>query len=67
MFINKPFYWFIKTIVVFGVFIVMPEGEKHWGCKYIVISGHNLPSPVGIGLTDLPNINGLGSGITAAV
>ena len=37
----------------------------------VVIGGDNLPSPVGIGLTDLPNIGGasgppgpLGSGIT---
>ena len=33
----------------------------------IVIGGDNLPSPVGIGLTDLPNIGGTsgpGSGIT---
>ena len=37
----------------------------------IVIGGDNLPSPVGIGLTDLPNIGGAsgppgppGSGIT---
>ena len=35
---------------------VMPEGEKHWGCQYVVIGGDNLPSPVGIGLTDRPNI-----------
>ena len=27
-----------------------------------VIGGDNLPSPVGIGLTDLPNIGGGGSG-----
>ena len=45
---------------------VMPEGEKA-----VVISGDNLPSPVGIGLTDPPNIGGAsgppgppGSGIT---
>ena len=31
---------------------VMPEGEKYWGCQV----GDNLPSPVGIGLSDLPNI-----------
>ena len=35
----------------------------------VVIGGDNLPSPVGIGLTDLPNIGGAsgppGSGITA--
>ena len=38
----------------------------------VVIGGDNLPLPVGIGLTDLPNIGGasgppgpLGSGITA--
>ena len=24
----------------------------------VVIGGHNLPSPVGIGLTDLPNMGG---------
>ena len=35
---------------------VMPEGEKNWGPK--VIGGDNLPSLVGIGLTDLPNIGG---------
>ena len=33
---------------------VMPEGKKHWGCQK-VIGGDNLPSPVGIGLTVLPN------------
>ena len=45
---------------------VMPEGEKHWGVP-VVIGGDNLPSPVGIGLTDLPNIGGASpssSGIT---
>ena len=31
---------------------VMPEGKKHWGCQK-VLGGDNLPSPVGIGLTDL--------------
>ena len=43
----------------------MPEGENIGG-------GDNQPSPVGIGLTDLPNIEGAsgppgppGSGITA--
>ena len=41
---------------------VMLEGEKHWGVP-VVIGGDNLPSPVGIGLTDLPNIGGP-SGIT---
>ena len=34
---------------------VMLEGEKHRGVP-VVIGGDNLPSPVGIGLTDLPNI-----------
>ena len=34
---------------------VMPEGEKlFWGP--VVIGEDNLPSPVGIGLTELPNI-----------
>ena len=39
-----------------------------------MIGGDNLPSPVGIGLTDLPNIGGAsgppgppGSGITAGI
>ena len=50
---------------------VMPEGEKLWGGA-VVISGDNLPSPVGIGLTDPPNIGGPvapppGSGIIALV
>ena len=36
----------------------MPEGEKYWGCQYIVIGGDNLLSPVEMGLTDLPNIGG---------
>ena len=52
----------------------MPEGEKHWGLP-IVIGGDNLPSPVEIGLTDLPNIRGAsgppagppGYGITATI
>ena len=35
----------------------MPEGEKTLGVP-VVISGYNQPSPVGIGLTDLPNIGG---------
>ena len=35
----------------------MPEGEKHWGLP-VVIGGDNLPSPVEIGLADLPNIWG---------
>ena len=35
----------------------MPEGEKHCGGP-AVIGGDNLPSPVAIGLTDLPNIGG---------
>ena len=30
----------------------MPEGEKHRGVPAL-IGGDNLPSPVGIGLTDL--------------
>ena len=44
----------------------MPEGEKHGGVP-LVIGGDNLPSPVEIGLTDLPNIGASGppcSGIT---
>ena len=35
----------------------MPEGEKHGGVP-VAIGGDNLPSPFGIGLTDLPNIGG---------
>ena len=35
----------------------MPEGEKTLGVP-VVIGGDNLPSPVGIGLTDLANIGG---------
>ena len=34
---------------------VMPEGERYWGVP-VIIGGDNLPSPVAIGLTDLPNI-----------
>ena len=34
----------------------MPEGEKHWGASKK--GEDNLPSPVGIKLTDLPNIGG---------
>ena len=34
----------------------MPEGEKIGG--QVVIGGDNMPSPVGKGLTDLPNIGG---------
>ena len=30
----------------------MPEGEKYWGVPVVII----CPPPVGIGLTDLPNI-----------
>ena len=29
----------------------MPEGEKIWGCR----CGQNLPTLVGIGLTETPN------------
>ena len=36
----------------------MPEGEKFFLGGAVVIGGDNLPSPVGIGLTDLPNIGG---------
>mgnify|MGYP001279501195 CR=1 FL=1 len=37
----------------------MPEGEKKIGGGGAeVIGGDNLPPPVGIGLTDLPNIGG---------
>ena len=47
----------------------MPEGEKIGG--QVVIGGDNMPSPVGIGLSDLPNIGGAigppGSGITELV
>ena len=42
-----------------GLSAVMPEGEKHWGMP-VVIDGDNLPSPVEIGLSDLPNIGGRG-------
>ena len=35
----------------------MPEGEKKF-LGPVVIGGDNLPSPVGIGLTDLLNIGG---------
>ena len=47
----------------------MPEGEKLWGGgQYYVIGGDNLPSPVGIGLTDPANIGGpAGSDITGHV
>ena len=34
---------------------VMPKGEKKL-VGLVVIGGDNLPSPVGIGLIDLPNI-----------
>ena len=49
---------------------MIPEGEKHWAGVPVVIGGDNLPSPVGIGLADLPNIGvgppgPPGSGITA--
>ena len=51
--------------------LVIPEGEKTLGVP-VVIGGDNLLSPVGIELSDLPNIRGpvappgpLGSGITA--
>ena len=38
---------------------VMPEGEKLLGRGWpVVIGGDNLPTPVGIGLTDRPNIGG---------
>ena len=36
---------------------VMPEGQKTLGVP-VVIGGDNLPSPVEIGLADLPNIGG---------
>ena len=36
---------------------VMPEGEKVWGGA-VLMDGDNLPSPVGIGLTDQQNIGG---------
>ena len=48
---------------------VMPEDER-WKSLVVpvVIGGDNLPSAVGIGLTDLPNISGTpgnpNSGIT---
>ena len=38
----------------------MPEGDKKKFGGPVVISGDNLPAPVGIGLTDLPNIWGGG-------
>ena len=46
------------VVLICGSETVMPEGEKHWGCQYVVIGGDNLPSPVGIGLIDLPIIGG---------
>ena len=52
---------------------MMPKGETLRGGA-VVIGGYNLSSPVGIGLTDLPNMWGAsgppgptGSGITGAV
>ena len=36
---------------------MMLEGKKKIGVP-VVIGGDNLPFPVGIGLTDLPNIGG---------
>ena len=35
----------------------MPEGEKLWGGPVLMV-GIICPPPVGIGLTDLPNIGG---------
>ena len=35
----------------------MPEGEKLWGGPVVMV-GIICPPPVGIGLTDLPNIGG---------
>ena len=50
---------------------VMPETSEKNGGGAVVIDGHKLPYPVGIGLNDLPNIGGAsgppgppGSGIT---
>ena len=50
-------FLYITTYVSSRRHKVMPEGEKHWGVP-VVIGGDNLPSPVEIGLTDLPNIKG---------
>ena len=36
---------------------VMPEDEKLWGGAMVKV-GIICPPPVGIGLTDLPNIGG---------
>ena len=36
----------------------MPEGKKLWEGGPVVLGWDNLPSTVGIGLTDLPNIGG---------
>ena len=41
----------------------MPEGEKNFG-EPVVKGGQNLPSLVGIGLTDLQNGPPCSSGIT---
>ena len=42
---------------------MVPEGEKDGGGA-VVIGGDNLPSPVELGLTELPNI---GSGTTVSM
>ena len=36
---------------------MLPEGEKLWGGPVVMV-GIICPPPVGIGLTDLPNIGG---------
>ena len=36
---------------------VMPETSEKNGGGAVVIDGHKLPYPVGIGLNDLPNIS----------
>ena len=37
---------------------MVPEGETIWVKGAVVIGGNNLPSPVGIGSTDLRTIGG---------
>ena len=44
----------------------MPEGEKTLGVS-VAIGGDNLPSPVGIGLTDLPNIGEVSGPVPASL
>ena len=56
---------FYKQLLDFGSFLVIPNyyqwcrKVKNFGGP-VVIEGDNLPSPVGIGLSDLPNIEGGG-------